>query len=720
MDFGNKEIFGGFYTGDRDLFDTNGAIIDMSGKSDIEIQKLIEDNYFNKKYTGPVLKKDIATQLEEATQPGAATFEERKKLKDQQKESEFISELTNTLISAGVSQADIDKIIPNPAFNDVNSPLYNPDMYKLQTENLSKMRDFYGPLPGLTQGIYKGVDTFKTIQKIVPFMLDAPIEGGSTTGFDTSKLPEPVKKFTGEIRDFIETYTPFGTRTTAENIAANFDGYNLPDVLEKYDAETFSKIVSPDKDFKPYPDIDPGYKLDTLSTPVATITQLTLENVGFGAAFLKFGYNLANRWGDEFTEFMIKKLQNDGFEEFNQTVANQYLANPGKLLDEFFVQQKGYKKGTIFHKMFLEPRLKTGLSIQQSLKNAEELDKVSLEIITNQRLLNEAIDAGKPKNVIKDLERKINVGLQTQFNLLVQSVPKFVKTEGQALVGAVTFGTYFNETNPLGFGVATGEITGAVITPSISGLGVYAIKGVNNTVASFADLIFDAFQVDPGTNFISPVFGAFGTIKKAEDGLLLMRDPNAKGNPRLNIPEGFRQATTKEVNAYEKLFLGFSKNLTPETRDQVFRELEEARDQYEQLESFLIFQIPAIQHLTLESTLKLKPSNYKGFSGAVAEHTELYVQSVSLQTELSKLLAEISPLTKAQMGGTNETLNSLFESLTRAQANNSIFIKETEAQFEQIINLKFAQLVGADETLENPDEIILSLKSLFNNSSIIL
>ena len=77
MDFGNKEIFGGFYTGDRDLFDTNGAIIDMSGKSDIEIQKLIEDNYFNKKYMGPVLKKDIDTQLEEATQPGAATFEER-------------------------------------------------------------------------------------------------------------------------------------------------------------------------------------------------------------------------------------------------------------------------------------------------------------------------------------------------------------------------------------------------------------------------------------------------------------------------------------------------------------------------------------------------------------------------------------------------------------------------------------------------------------------
>ena len=393
MDFGNKEIFGGFYTGDRDLFDTNGAIIDMSGKSDIEIQKLIQDNYFNKKYMGPVLKKDIDTQIEEATQPGAATFEERKKLKDQQKESEFISELTNTLISAGVSQADIDKIIPNPAFNDVDSPLYNPDMYNVQMENLNKMRDFYGPIPGFTQGIFKATDTFKTIQKIVPFMLDAPIEGGSTTGFDTSKLPEPVKKFTGEIRDFIETYTPFGTRTTAENIAANFDGYNLPDVLEKYDAETFSKIVSPDKDFKPYPDIDPGYKLDTLSTPVSTITQLTLENVGFGAAFLKFGYNLANRWGDEFTEFMIKKLQNDGFEEFNQTVANQYLANPGKLLDEFFVQQKGYKKGTIFHKMFLEPRLKTGLSIQQNLRNAEELDKISLKLITNQRLLNEANDA---------------------------------------------------------------------------------------------------------------------------------------------------------------------------------------------------------------------------------------------------------------------------------------------------------------------------------------
>ena len=285
MDFGNKEIFGGFYTGDRDLFDTNGAIIDMSGKSDIEIQKLIEDNYFNKKYMGPVLKKDIDTQIEEAAQPGAATFEERQELKKKKKESEFLTELNNTLMAAGVSQADIDKIIPNPAFNDVNSPLYNPDMYNVQMENLNKMRDFYGPLPGLTQGIYKGVDTFKTIQKIVPFMLDAPIEGGSTTGFDTSKLPEPIAKFTGEIRDFIETYTPFGTRTTAENIAANFDGYNLPDVLEKYDAETFSKIVSPDKDFKPYPDIDPGYKLDTLSTPVSTITQLTLENVGFGAAF---------------------------------------------------------------------------------------------------------------------------------------------------------------------------------------------------------------------------------------------------------------------------------------------------------------------------------------------------------------------------------------------------------------------------------------------------
>ena len=94
MDFGNKEIFGGFYTGDRDLFDTNGAIIDMGGKSDIEIQKLIEDNYFNKKYTGPVIQKDIGTKLEEATQPGAATFEERKKLKDQQKQQSSTKRVT--------------------------------------------------------------------------------------------------------------------------------------------------------------------------------------------------------------------------------------------------------------------------------------------------------------------------------------------------------------------------------------------------------------------------------------------------------------------------------------------------------------------------------------------------------------------------------------------------------------------------------------------------
>ena len=64
--------------------------------------------------------------------------------------------------------------------------------------------------------------------------------------------------------------------------------------------------------------------------------------------------------------------------------------------------------------------------------------------------------------------------------------------------------------------------------------------------------------------------------------------------------------------------------------------------------------------------------------------------------------------------GFDEKLNSLFESLTRAQANNRVFIENTEEQFEQIINLKFAQLVGADETLENPDEIILSLQRLEN------
>jgi hypothetical protein len=282
MDFSNKDIFGGFYTGDRDLFDTNGAIIDMSGKSDIEIQKLIEDNYFNKKYTGPILKKDIDTQLEEATQPGAATFEERQELKKQKKESEFLTQLNNTLMAAGVSTADIDKIIPNPAFNDVNSPLYNPDMYKLQTENLSKMRDFYGgEISDIKIGITGAMDMFKTIQKFPAFVAKEGLEPVFDFDVAKDKLPEPVKRFTGEIRDFIETYTPFGTRTTAENMAANFDGYNLPDVLEKYDADTFSKIAYPDKDFQPYPDIDPGYKLDTLSTPVSTITQLTLENVGF-------------------------------------------------------------------------------------------------------------------------------------------------------------------------------------------------------------------------------------------------------------------------------------------------------------------------------------------------------------------------------------------------------------------------------------------------------
>ena len=74
-------------------------------------------------------------------------------------------------------------------------------------------------------------DLFKTIQKGITY----PVR--NYPGFQESYekldevVPEPIFKLGSNIRDFFETYTPIGTRTTAENMAANFNAYDLPKEL---------------------------------------------------------------------------------------------------------------------------------------------------------------------------------------------------------------------------------------------------------------------------------------------------------------------------------------------------------------------------------------------------------------------------------------------------------------------------------------------------------
>ncbi len=51
MDYSNKEIFGDFYTGQQPIYNKNGVAISIQGKSDDEIQKIIEQNLFNPAYT---------------------------------------------------------------------------------------------------------------------------------------------------------------------------------------------------------------------------------------------------------------------------------------------------------------------------------------------------------------------------------------------------------------------------------------------------------------------------------------------------------------------------------------------------------------------------------------------------------------------------------------------------------------------------------------------
>lgn len=212
-----------------------------------------------------------------------------------------------------------------------------------------------------------------------------------------------------------------------------------------------------------------------------------------------------------------------------------------------------------------------------------------------------------------------------------------------------------------------------------------------------------------------------------------MRDPKSKGNERLGIPEGFRQATEREQKAYETLFLGLSKNLDPESRDEVLRVIQESNDEYRKVEQFLMkngmsesqaydiasramslsLQIPAIQHLTLENTLKLKPNDYLGFNEAVAKHTDMYVQSQALQQQLSNLLEELSPIKKGVRESDN-SLNTLFDALVQSQANNKKFLIEMENQIERSIDVQLKALVGTNEHLGDADEIILNLDRIRN------
>ena len=134
MDYSNKEIFGDFYTGQQPIYNKNGVAIDIQGKSDDEIQKIIEQNLFNPAYTGPELKPGVEEQIKEAE-----TGPEKLQLKQAKKQSEAIMRMQTTLQAAGVGQADIDAMIPNPQLNNIDSPLYNPEKYNQQLNNYQKL-----------------------------------------------------------------------------------------------------------------------------------------------------------------------------------------------------------------------------------------------------------------------------------------------------------------------------------------------------------------------------------------------------------------------------------------------------------------------------------------------------------------------------------------------------------------------------------------------------
>ena len=317
MDYSNKEIFGDFYTGQQPIYNKNGVAISIQGKSEDEIQKIIEQNLFNPAYTGPELKAGIEEQIEEAP-----TGPEKLQLKKQQSESDAIMRMQTTLQAAGVGQADIDAMIPNPQLNNIDSPLYNPEKYNQQLNKYTQLEALN--TAGATNTI---PDLFKTIQKGLTY----PVR--NYPGFQEAYekldevVPEPIFKLGSNIRDFFETYTPVGTRTTAENMAANFDAYNLPSELEGYGSDVYSKLLDPNTDFKPYEDFDPGYALPTTLTPVRQITELTIENASIGAPMIKTMMSISTKWGKEFTEFMGKKLANDGIEEVSEEVLKTYFKN---------------------------------------------------------------------------------------------------------------------------------------------------------------------------------------------------------------------------------------------------------------------------------------------------------------------------------------------------------------------------------------------------------
>ncbi|HAI38004.1 MAG TPA: hypothetical protein DCM40_07695, partial [Maribacter sp.] len=140
-------------------------------------------------------------------------------------------------------------------------------------------------------------------------------------------------------------------------------------------------------------------------------------------------------------------------------------------------------------------------------------------------------------------------------------------------------GAYFEEHNLPG-GRFAGEIFGLFGAPTGFPVAVNVAKLVNNQIANRFDTAYRTFPLLDKF----PILGGRGTRQTVEQGLMIMKDPSSLGDPRLGIPVGYRQASDREVKAYNDLFKGLTQNLEPSAKQAVIANLRQTIDDMQVIE----------------------------------------------------------------------------------------------------------------------------------------
>ena len=710
-DFGNKEIYSPYYNDKTPLIGKNGQLIELTDKTDEQIKSLLETHYYAQQYTGPSLKE------EKKEDKGETSPEEQILMATGEKFQETFARRKNALLNAGISNEDIDLILPNPAINDESRPdLYDPKRYQMQLENFKNFNANFGMER-------TGLRTFSDIASLIQRGLTAPIRNFPATGMTDDQgqpmpgatfmdaagqikemLPDAVVETGGAVKDFIEDYTFLGIDNTYQKMSERPERYGFPETFN-YPAEVYQKIFS-GEDYVPDPDNAPFVIKKTGQTFTEKLGTFGFENTAFALPFLKYSYSVSGRYADEFAEFLSKKAQKDDKNLDAEFIAGIGLDDANKLVSEFFAT-KGYKGGplTFLHRMFLEPRLKTGLSMEQNAKNFEIFKEVNIRIDKNIIKRNELIKNNAPESQVKAVSDAIEKDRKDLVGLFVESVPKFAKTESLAIAGMSYGGAYFEEHNLPG-GRFVGEISGLIGAPTGFPVAVNVAKLVNNQIANGFDTAYRTFPLLDKF----PILGGRGTRQTVEQGLMIMKDPSSLGDPRLGIPVGYRQASDREVKAYNDLFKGLTQNLEPSAKQAVIANLRQTIDDMQVIEQYLIkqgmnedeaynvtsralaisAQVPAIQHLALVNSISLKPNDFLDFSNTVAKHTNAYFETATLQNELVKIIDKLAPYNK------NQDIKVLSDALTSMKAQNQSFVAGMEMQLKEIATYMARDLVRTD------------------------